>query len=776
MSKSSFRSAVFGIIFTLSLYIMTLLVHMDQWGNIASSCCSIYGSMILFWRYFRFDRSSLISKSWLLYALALLAWGMADIDWTILYAKGINPIDNTLNIILYFFTNFFFLCAVLLFAFTYFKKWNGLQLILDTVVISVLCLLLVWVLFLDKQSEIIRFIFQDGFFSFSSILIDICVLIGVFVFYLSLRSGKIPRYLRIVSTGVSLFCTIDLIYYYSYYMNRYLPNTLIDLFYLFSLLLIAFGALLSSKNAQSFSQQIYISNIGTSKKALYLALFPFFTLFSQNCRAFDILAMGLVILSYELITKQIQNAIENVIKLQEELVLNKELEEQILLKSTELEIISNLDTVTKLYNRTYFRHSLQNALEQISPKEIIAVLFMDLDRFKTINGTYGHDTGDRVLIEIAERLQKWNSLRLIIARIGGDEFALLMNGKYSELQVEEIATRIRSLCSVPVSIDDHTLYITVSIGIAVAPADSSDSVTLMKYADMAMYRAKSVGYNQYKFYNQSIGQLIHRKHKIELLLQKSDINKDFDLYYQPQFDLANNQLIGMEALIRWNTESFGYISPGEFIPIAEEINFISKLGKWIFWNACRQIREWNKTYGTNLKIGINMSPKELVGSQFVSGLTGLIADNPELKNWIDIEITENIMLEQNEAVQLAFSTIHELGITISIDDFGTGYASFKYLQRYPFNRIKIDKSLIDNITADENSFHIASAIINMSKTIGLKTIAEGVETAEQSKVLNELGCDQVQGFLFGLPVAPKDFEQRYLKQKHPFRHPDHNKT
>lgn len=765
MPKRNFRTIIAGFILLFSVYINAILFHAELLANILSAGCALYGSAVLFWRYLTSEPSRTVSKSWLLYALALFFWGAADIDWLFLTLQSINPIESMLNTFLYYLANLFILASLLLFAFTYFRKWNNLQLIWDTVIISVQTLILTWILFLGKQSDTIALVFKDGFFSFSSIIIDVCVLIGVFVFFLSKRSGHIPSYVRIVSTGVSLFVIIDLIYYYSYFREQYIPNSLIDIVYAFSLILISLGAFLSMKEDNTAGKQIYIDNIGSSKKTIFLALFPLFALLSNTFKIFDFIIMSVVIVIYELISKQIQKAIKNEISLQEKLVVNQELEQQLLIQTNELLLLSNMDTVTKLYNKRYFQNSLDLALQNLSEGDRLAVVFLDLDRFKTINDTYGHDVGDHVLIEIAERLQHWNIVRCVIARIGGDEFVFMINGQYTTEQIEEFALQITALCNAPIFVQDQMLYVTVSIGIAIAPDDTVDSITLMKFADMAMYRAKSNGNNRHMFFDLNIDQHTRRKHEIELLLRKANIKSDFNLFYQPQFDLATNKLIGMEALLRWSTDQFGYISPSEFIPIAEEINLIEKIGKWVFTNACKQIRCWNETYHTQLKIGINLSPEELMSARFIPNIKQFLVNDRLLPDWIDIEITENIMLEHNEIVRKTFESLHELGLMISIDDFGTGYSSFHNLQHYPFNRIKIDKSLIDHIAEDNNNRHIVKAIIEMAKNIGLKTIAEGVETIEQKSALAQIGCDEVQGYLFGKPVPSDMFEQTYLKNK-----------
>ena len=304
----------------------------------------------------------------------------------------------------------------------------------------------------------------------------------------------------------------------------------------------------------------------------------------------------------------------------------------------------------------------------------------------------------------------------------------------------------------------------MSVGIALASADVCDGKTLLQNADIAMYRAKSQGYNKYLVYDPIMSQDYKKAFEIEVLLKQTDAEKDFELFYQPQYALPGKELIGAEALIRWNNSEYGYIPPNVFIPIAEQIDYIFSIGKWVMRETIRQSIAWNTLYGLPLKIGFNISPKQFKEEGFVSLIKTLVRDSGVKPEWIDAEITESIMLSEGDNIDNAFSALHELGIAVSIDDFGSGYSALGYLNKYPFDRIKIDKSLVDNISQRcVSGANVVRAAINMAHASGIQTIAEGVETQDQLDVLIELGCDQVQGYLLGRPVPADVFEHMYIK-------------
>jgi EAL domain-containing protein (putative c-di-GMP-specific phosphodiesterase class I) len=336
-------------------------------------------------------------------------------------------------------------------------------------------------------------------------------------------------------------------------------------------------------------------------------------------------------------------------------------------------------------------------------------------------------------------------------------------GRYTQKEIDNFCSQIVDFCSKPVSIDGNVLDITVSIGVALLSPEVNETNALMKSADIAMYQAKARGYNRYQFFDQLLSQDVINSNKVEMLLKQADIEKDFELYYQPQFSLPGKKLLGAEALLRWKHAQYGYIPPNVFIPVAEKIDFIAKIGKWVLMQAIRQAMAWNHHQSIPIKVGINISPRQLNEDAFIDVLKTLIMNSDVDTAWLDAEITESTMIEETNKVYAVFDALKSLGISISIDDFGSGYSALSYLNKYPFDRIKIDKSLIDNISSyNISGVHIVKSIITMAKSIGIKTIADGVETEDQLDVLMELGCDQVQGYLLGRPVPAQEFENKFM--------------
>jgi diguanylate cyclase (GGDEF)-like protein len=475
----------------------------------------------------------------------------------------------------------------------------------------------------------------------------------------------------------------------------------------------------------------------------------------------DFIVFGLLTWVYGFISNYIQLSIEKETLLTN---ANEILERQIAEQIDELAFLANRDTLTSLFNRRYFFDHLGESIKSLRRNETLALLLFDLDRFKVINDNYGHDVGDKILVNLAARLNEWNDRGTTIARLGGDEFIILLVGEYSYAEIADICEQIIELCGKPISVCDDTLDVTLSMGVSILTPSACDGKTLMKHADIAMYQAKSRGYNKYLFYNDLLSSEIDKATKIEVLLKQADTEKDFELYYQPQFSLPDLELIGAEALIQWKNTAHGYIPPKVFIPVAEEIDYIYKLGRWVMQESIRQAVKWNGMLPRQMIIGFNISPKQLNDCCFVPILKSMISEAGVNADWLDAEITESIMLNEDEMIKHIFTCLKNLGLSISIDDFGSGYSALGYLNKFPFDRIKLDKSLIDNVSPQNvNGTNIVRAVISMAKAVGIKTIAEGVETQEQLDILIDLGCDQAQGYLLGRPVPPAVFESNFFK-------------
>lgn len=458
---------------------------------------------------------------------------------------------------------------------------------------------------------------------------------------------------------------------------------------------------------------------------------------------------------------------KEILRLQQELNLQLEKKvaertEELLNSNQQLEKISRQDIITGLSNRSYFGIECDNMLQQTKPDEQVALFFIDLDRFKGINDTHGHDIGDEVLIEVANRLRKLKREHTIQGRLGGDEFVMAIRGCLQPAEAADLASQLLNTIREPFIIGQFQFHVTMSVGIAIYPADAPDRGQLIKNADIAMYHAKEQGADQYAFYNQQQKNKTLFKSKLELMIRDADYDREFQLYYQPQFSLPDLRLIGAEALLRWHHPTEGLIMPGDFIPIAEDSGVIVPLGNWIIRQAMLQALEWNGRQGRHLKLAVNLSSRQLDSISFMQSVNQLLDEYPVQPSWFDFEITESIALKEDERIPEILRKIAGLDITISIDDFGTGYSSLNYLKQYPIDRIKIARQLIENIAVNKHSASILKAVIMMASALGLKVIAEGVEEDAQLQVLCDLKCDEVQGYLTGRPVPAADFESRYL--------------
>lgn len=420
---------------------------------------------------------------------------------------------------------------------------------------------------------------------------------------------------------------------------------------------------------------------------------------------------------------------------------------------------------TGLYNRRYLFKYLDSLISN-NQKKPFTLIYIDTNRFKSINDSYGHQIGDEVLKILSKRFKKNSMEHCSVFRVGGDEFVVLVEKEFDKEYISSVTERILDLIKVPISIELYLFKLTASIGIVSYPKDAEDKDLLMKYVDIAMYEAKKAYRgNHYLFFDSDIIRKIERKNEIELLLKSVIYDEEFVLFYQPQYRIKDQKLIGMEALLRWNHSEDCIISPAEFIPIAEESGVIIDIGDWVINKAFEQIKEWNDKYNLDLKISINVSPIQIENINFVNKLNKKIHKKEILPQWIDLEITESSAMNPNITSEEVFKKFSNIGVSTSIDDFGTGYSSLSYIKKFDVDRLKIAKELIDNIAEEKNDLIIVQAIIMMAEGMGLQTIAEGVEDLKQFDILKQLGCDEIQGYILGAPISAKEFEIKHINKK-----------
>lgn len=422
----------------------------------------------------------------------------------------------------------------------------------------------------------------------------------------------------------------------------------------------------------------------------------------------------------------------------------------------ELQYVATHDAVTGLPNRSFLFEHLNEALarSERSGREG-ALLFIDLDKFKEINDTAGHDAGDQALIACSRRIRRILRRGDFFGRLGGDEFLAILENIDNVDSPRRVAEKIIQAIRRPMRLKGHTFELGASIGIALFPQDSRDPSTLIRYADMAMYRAKKAGGNRFTYYSPSFNDDAQRHYRVERELIDALKNDGFTLLYQPQLDLPTGKICGVEALVRLSSTELGVISPEEFIPIAEENHIILRLGEWIFEEACRQIVQWREE-GIEIPVAINLSRRQLADKSLYDFVESTLERYGVEGSSLEFEITETTFMDVEQGDHHDFERFQKLGIRFSIDDFGTGFSSLANLKEFPVDKLKIDRSFVREMLERESDRVIVEASIALSKALGLRSIAEGVETEEQKRYLQEEGCDEMQGYFFSRPVPPEE--------------------
>ncbi len=420
-----------------------------------------------------------------------------------------------------------------------------------------------------------------------------------------------------------------------------------------------------------------------------------------------------------------------------------------------------LDTLTGLPNRALYAMRLKEAEARLQRAgEGFAVLAVDLDRFKQVNDTLGHPIGDALLCKAAERLQTTLKPGDTLARVGGDEFAVLQSGGPDEAGTTTLARRIVDLVGRAYVVEGHLVNIGASVGAARAPADGAEPDLLLKQADLALYRAKLDGRETFRFFEPEMMARMETRRLLELDLRKALAMREFELVYQPQMNLGSDRLVGCEALIRWRHPTRGTVSPADFIPIAEELGLIVTIGEWVVRTACQEAVRWPG----DLSVAVNLSPAQFKSRNLVEVVTSALATSGLAPHRLELEITEGVLLQENDANLATLHALRNLGLRISMDDFGTGYSSLSYLRAFPFDKIKIDRSFVSGIAAEGDTMAIIRAIASLGASFGMTTIAEGVETAEQMRRIREEGCTDVQGYFISRPISANDIGRLFRDQ------------
>ena len=423
--------------------------------------------------------------------------------------------------------------------------------------------------------------------------------------------------------------------------------------------------------------------------------------------------------------------------------------------------LARYDSLTNLPNRNMFLGELDRTITRARRHdEKFAVCFVDLDRFKVINDTLGHDAGDELLKVMAERLGGAVREGDLVARLGGDEFVVLLRGEFDAADLDSVAQKALAAIGEPVVIHGCSFLVTGSIGVALFPADGQDAATLLRRADAAMYLAKDRGKNNVQVYTAALADTAARQFELETALRLALSRNELLLHYQPKIEIASGRMLGVEALVRWAHPTRGLVPPGDFIPLAEERGLIVPIGRWVIQAACRQIRDWRSAGLRAPSVAVNLSARQFVSDTLVEDLVHALALYGLAPPDLEVELTESVLMADPQRANEVLGQLHAMGVRISIDDFGTGYSSLSYLKRFPAHTVKIDRSFISGLPSDPDDTAITQAVIAMAHSLGLTVVAEGVETAEQLDLLRHMGCDEAQGYLLGRPMPAADLQAR----------------
>ncbi len=415
------------------------------------------------------------------------------------------------------------------------------------------------------------------------------------------------------------------------------------------------------------------------------------------------------------------------------------------------------DNLTELPNRTYLKERLENALAMARRhRSLMAVLFIDLDNFKTVNDSLGHHVGDDLLREVARRISATVRDSDVVSRLGGDEFIVVLSEIASSQDASIVAQKLLDAIHAVILVENHKLYVSGSIGISQFPADGDSVDDLIRHSDSAMYHAKESGRGNFKFFRPTMHQQASGTLDLERQLRDALLRREFVLHYQPQKRRIDGAIVGLEALVRWQHPQRGLLSPAHFVTFAEGRGLIGSIDRWVLQSACRQMKAWHDLGCLKVPVAINLSAMDFRQGDLLDEISGVLLETGLKPEFLEIELTESVLMDRDSHVLETLTALSKMGVGLTLDDFGTGYSSLAYLKRYPINKLKIDRSFIQDVTTDEDDLALATAIIQMAKGLKLKAVAEGVETQAQLDVLASLGCEEFQGYLISAPLPAQD--------------------
>jgi diguanylate cyclase (GGDEF)-like protein len=702
---------------------------------------------------------------WLFIALGCMNAAIGEI------LKGYNTILLLKSVPYPGISDFFFLLQFLfyLLAFIYEVRINSknlhiIKFTFDTSIILTVAVVFSWHLILHPIIIHHHISYLDLLVSLGYPMGDLILLFGAVSIYLGSENVFPPKvsYLMIGSLLIQIVTDTA---------SRFLhqgSQEILGPYWSIAPLLMGLAAIYSLDSIPKNSKNNKESRISLRLLLPYLSVILLFMVIIFQNNEFNSLIFGTAVAIFLVLFRQVFTGIENQTLLVNYHNLTEELEQKIGERTKELssknqELITAVqrmkhmafhDVLSGLPNRRLFQERLVTSMDEaIRNRSKIAVVFIDLDRFKNINDTLGHEFGDLLLKYVSRQMVK--SVRKVdtISRQGGDEFTIILNNISTKEEIIPLIERLQTIVSKPITIKGQELHVSMSIGIALYPNDGTTTEELMKNADMAMYYAKEEGRNNYKFYSQYMNHTISRKMVLENGLRKAILNDEFVLYFQPQVNIHTEKIIGVESLLRWNSVEAGMISPSEFIPVAEETGLIFPIGEWVLRTACKQGKTWHDYGHSDLKVAVNLSPLQFLHENLVDMIRTVLDETNFNPYFLELEITEGVAFHDAEEAIRKMQALRDLGVGISIDDFGTGYSSLIYLKRFPINTLKVAKPFIQDMVDNPRDKALVEAIVSMAHSLDLSVVVEGAETDTQLLALKELCCDVVQGEIFSQPLT-----------------------
>lgn len=770
------------------LYILVKNLLPEYSKFIISEGISPVLALMALWRLVMAYRKSADYSNYILcMIIATLMYVLGDATW--IHHKLIVSIyvpANHISSAFYITSSIFVFFAVILLGARLCTGWDKFRTTVDVFVIGTFISYIAWNGFFLAMAPTISMknIDVENLIIMGDVFLDFMVLMGILVIYYSDGKYFRTKYGSVQMAGIFIWSAGDLVKWYMAIFKSYNTGNIVEMLWPLSLLIVATGIYAMAKNVSKkdvFKEAFDADNMKSASILIFL-LFAATLIFKPM---FEVIVFFVLLIFFRIVLYRYMGVYEENYKLSLKykevnetlskkineinnfnLNLEKNFQErtrELEIKNQELHNTANIDPLTKIPNRRNFINNLDNIIEHGRESNHFAILFIDLDRFKGINDWYGHDTGDLVLIETAKRISENLEEGDFLARLGGDEFVVIL-GKIKN--IEDSLKRSNDIVKEfnnPFVAEGKNILSTISVGIAIYPVNSKERIELMKFADVALYRAKTEGRNRAIIYDRNMKKEESRKLEIESRLNESFSKGELYLNYQPQIRIDSVKIVGFEALVRWENGELGEIGPGEFVGIAEENGLIIEIGELVIEKAFKAIKHLNEKCGTNITMAVNVSPKQFNATNLVSNINDVIKKYDVNPAWIEIEITENLSIRNEEAVLAKLEELKEIGIAIVIDDFGMGYSSFSYLKKYPIDKLKIDRAFIIGVSDNHEDYKTVKSIISMCKELGIVTIAEGVEKRAQVNVLKQLGCDIIQGYYYSKPVGLEDLENVYFE-------------